>query len=143
MAAIRVLHVEDEPDLREIVEIALGHPDFVTRSCGSGQEAIAIALDWLPDIILLDVMMPEMDGPATLERLRGNAQTAKTPVVFMTAHAQNREVQHLRLLGVAGVIQKLFDVMALAASVRGYVQPGLSAQAPVPHDKPAMMLLSE
>ena len=119
---IRVLHVEDEPDLREIVEVALDHPDFVMRSCGSGQEAIAIAINWSPDIILLDVMMPEMDGPATLTRLRDNAQTARIPVVFMTAHAQHRDIELLRSLGAAGVIPKPFDVMALAASVRDYIQ---------------------
>ena len=90
MMVIRVLHVEDEPDLREIVEVALGHPDLVTRSCGSGQEAIVIVINWSPDIILLDVMMPEMDGPTTLTRLRSNAHTARIPVVFMTAHAQHR-----------------------------------------------------
>ena len=126
MMVIRVLHVEDEPDLREIVEVALGHPDFVTRSCGSGPEAIVIAINWSPDIILLDVMMPEMDGPTTLTRLRNNAQTARIPVVFMTAHAQHRDIELLHSLGAAGVIAKPFDVMALAASLRDYIQPKLS-----------------
>jgi CheY-like chemotaxis protein len=126
MMVIRVLHVEDEPDLREIVEVALGHPDFVTRSCGSGQEAIVIASNWSPDIILLDVMMPEMDGPTTLTRLRNNTQTARIPVVFMTAQAQHRDIELLQSLGATGVIPKPFDVMALAASVRDYIQPELS-----------------
>ena len=124
MTALRVLHVEDEPDIREVVEMSLGlDPDLETRSCSSGDEALAVAVDWPPDLILLDVMMPVMDGPTTLARLRENAQTAKIPVVFMTARAQTREIDHFRSLGAAGVIPKPFDPMTLAASVRAYVQP--------------------
>jgi CheY-like chemotaxis protein len=124
MSAVRVLHVDDEPDIREVVEVSLGlDPDFVTRSCGSGSEALTVAADWSPDIILLDVMMPVMDGPATLARLRDNARTAAIPVVFMTARAQTREIELFRSLGAAGVIPKPFDPMALAASVRSYVPP--------------------
>jgi CheY-like chemotaxis protein len=120
---IRVLHVDDDPDIREVVDLSLGlDPAFVTRSCSSGQEALALAMDWPPDIILLDVMMPVMDGPSTLARLREHAQTASTPVVFMTARAQTREINHFRSLGAAGVISKPFDPMTLAASVRRHLQ---------------------
>ena len=132
MTALRVLHVDDEPDIREVVEISLGlDPDFETRSCGSGLEALAVSADWPPDIILLDVMMPVMDGPATLARLRDNEQTAKIPVVFMTARAQTREIDRFRSLGAAGVIPKPFDPMTLAASVRGHVPPVGDALAAV------------
>lgn len=132
MTALRVLHVDDEPDIREVVEISLGlDPDFETRSCGSGLEALAVSADWPPDIILLDVMMPVMDGPATLARLRDNAQTANIPVVFMTARAQTREIDLFRSLGAAGVIPKPFDPMTLAASVRGHVPPVGDALAAV------------
>jgi CheY-like chemotaxis protein len=124
MTTFRILHVDDEPDIREVVEISLGlDPDFATRSCGSGVEALAVAVDWQPDIILCDVMMPVMDGPATLMRLRENALTANIPVVFMTARAQTRELDRFRSLGALGVIPKPFDPMTLAASVRSYVQP--------------------
>jgi CheY-like chemotaxis protein len=124
MSTLRVLHVEDEPDIREIVEISLGlDSDFVTRSCASGHEALVVAAEWPPDIILMDVMMPGMDGPSTLARLRGNAGTAAIPVVFMTARAQSRELNLFRSLGAAGVIPKPFDPMTLAASVRSYVRP--------------------
>jgi HPt (histidine-containing phosphotransfer) domain-containing protein len=68
-------------------------------------------------------MMPVMDGPATLARLRDNARTARIPVVFMTARAQTRELELFRSLGAAGVIPKPFDPMTLAAAVRGYAQP--------------------
>ena len=124
MTALRVLHVDDEPDIREVVEISLSlDPDLVTQSCDSGQEALTIAADWSPDLILLDVMMPVMDGPATLARLRDNAQTTGIPVVFMTARAQTRELDHFRSLGAVGVIPKPFDPMTLAASVRSYMRP--------------------
>ena len=124
MTKIRVLHVDDEPDIREVVEVSLGlDPAFVTRSCSSGKEALVVAADWQPDIILLDVMMPVMDGAATLTRLRENAVTADIPVIFMTARAQAREVDRFRSLGAVGVIPKPFDPMTLAASVRSYVQP--------------------
>jgi two-component system OmpR family response regulator len=122
MTTLRVLHVDDEPDIREVVEISLGlDADIETRSCESGKEALALAAAWPADIILLDVMMPMMDGPATLARLRSNAQTASIPVVFMTARAQTRELDIFRSLGAVGVICKPFDPMTLAASVRSYV----------------------
>jgi two-component system OmpR family response regulator len=124
MTTLRILHVDDEPDIREVVEISLGlDPGFSTRSCGSGEEALAAAIAWQPDIILCDVMMPVMDGPATLMRLRENALTANIPVIFMTARAQTRELDRFRSLGALGVIPKPFDPMTLAASVRSYVQP--------------------
>jgi CheY-like chemotaxis protein len=119
MTAIRVLHVEDEPDIREIVQLSLGLDQALSvRSCASGTEALAMAADWSPDMILCDVMMPVMDGPATLARLRECPQTVDIPVVFMTARAQARELEHLKSLGAAGVIGKPFDPMTLAKSVR-------------------------
>ena len=91
MTALRVLHVDDEPDIREVVEFSLGlDADLVVRSSSSGEEALAVVDDWAPDVILLDVMMPVMDGPATLARLQSNPGTAHIPVVFMTARAQSR-----------------------------------------------------
>jgi CheY-like chemotaxis protein len=124
MTTLRILHVDDEPDIREVVEISLSlDPGFATRNCSSGAEALVAAVDWQPDIILCDVMMPVMDGPATLMRLRENALTANIPVIFMTARAQTRELDRFRSLGALGVIPKPFDPMTLAASVRSYVQP--------------------
>jgi CheY-like chemotaxis protein/HPt (histidine-containing phosphotransfer) domain-containing protein len=124
MTKLRILHVDDEPDIREVVEISLGlDRGFVTQSCGSGEEALVAAIDWQPDLILCDVMMPVMDGPATLMRLRENPMTANIPVIFMTARAQTCELDRFRSLGAVGVIPKPFDPMTLAASVRSYVQP--------------------
>jgi CheY-like chemotaxis protein len=124
MTTFRIVHVDDEPDIREVVELSLSlDPDFTVQSCGSGKEALVVAAKWQPDFILLDVMMPGMDGPATLLQLRGNAKTASIPVIFMTARAQAREVDRFRSLGAVGVIPKPFDAMTLAALVRSYVQP--------------------
>lgn len=124
MSPLRVLHVDDEPDIREVVELSLGlDPEFETRGCSSGKEALAAAEDWAPDLILLDVMMPHMDGPATLARLREHAHTARIPVVFMTARARASELDHFRSLGAVGVIPKPFDPMSLAGSVRSLIEP--------------------
>jgi len=124
MTDLRVLHVEDDPDIREVVEISLGlDSEIALQSCGSGQEALAVVPVWLPDIILLDVMMPGMDGPATLARLRDSDHTAEIPVVFLTALSQTHEIDRFRALGAAGVVCKPFDPVTLAVSVRGYVRP--------------------
>jgi CheY-like chemotaxis protein len=121
MSALRVLHVDDEPDIREVVELALGlDPEVTVRSCGSGRDGLETAAEWSPDLILLDVMMPGMDGPTTLFNLRSRPATAGIPVVFMTARAQPRELEHFVSLGAEGVIAKPFDPMTLAASVRNY-----------------------
>jgi CheY-like chemotaxis protein/HPt (histidine-containing phosphotransfer) domain-containing protein len=125
----RILHVDDEPDIREVVEVSLGlDPNFAIRSCASGDMAIAMAADWQPNMILLDVMMPAMDGPTTLTHLRGNLRTSYIPVIFMTARAQTREIELLRSLGAEGVIAKPFDPMTLAASVRSYLPTELSIE---------------
>jgi CheY-like chemotaxis protein len=123
MTAIRILHVDDEPDIREIVDLSLGlNPDFEVRAAACGADAIAIAAEWSPFLILLDVMMPGMDGPTTLAHLRKDPRTADIPVLFMTARAQEREVQQFIALGAQGVISKPFDPMTLAFLVRSHLQ---------------------
>jgi CheY-like chemotaxis protein len=128
MTRIRLLHIEDEPDIREVVELAIAlDPVFELRSCESGAEGLAVAAAWRPDMILLDVMMPVMDGPATLARLRAGPETARIPILFMTARAQTRETERLRALGAVGVIAKPFDPMTLAAAIRTFVKKPASA----------------
>ena len=127
MSSHRVLHVDDEPDIRSIVEMSLSlDPDLSILSCASGQDALAAAAVWSPDLILLDVMMPVMDGPTTLAHLHENPITSGIPVVFMTARAQIRELAHFRSLGAAGVIPKPFDPMTLATSVHKYLADALA-----------------
>jgi CheY-like chemotaxis protein len=121
---LRILHVDDEPDIRELVHMSLSlDVSLSVKSCCCGSDALSAAADWAPDIILMDVMMPTMDGPATLQHLRENGATARIPVVFMTARAQTRELAHFLSLGAAGVISKPFDPMTLAGAVRGYAPP--------------------
>jgi CheY-like chemotaxis protein len=123
MSAVRILHVDDEPDIREIVDLSLGlNPDFQVRSCASGDEALTAAAEWSPMLILLDVMMPRMDGPTILSHLRKNAPTSAIPVLFMTARAQPREVEQFIALGAQGVISKPFDPMTLAFTVRNHLE---------------------
>jgi len=128
MSTIRILHVDDEPDIREIVDLSLGlNPDFQVRSCASGDEALTAAVEWSPSLILLDVMMPRMDGPTTLSHLRKNPRTSGVPVLFMTARAQPREVEQFIALGAQGVISKPFDPMTLAFTVRNHLEALQSA----------------
>ena len=118
----RILYVDDEADIREVAVLALElEPAFEVRACSSGEEAVAAAPAWKPALILLDVMMPFMDGPATLARLRELPELASTPVVFITARTQAAEGERLLTLGAAGVIPKPFDPMSLAGSVRAYL----------------------
>jgi signal transduction histidine kinase/HPt (histidine-containing phosphotransfer) domain-containing protein len=119
---IRVLHVDDDSDVRAIVAFSLGlDPAISVMSCASGSEALAIAADVTPDLILSDVMMSGMDGPALLVRLRDWASTANVPVIFMTAQCQTRRVEQLTSLGAIAVITKPFDPKRLAGMVRGHL----------------------
>ena len=123
MTALRVLHVDDEPDIRELVEMSLGlDPAFVLRSCASSRDALAIVADWSPHLILIDVMMPDMDGPAMLAHLRERQETAQIPVVFVTARSQTKELEQFKALGATGVIAKPFDPVTLPESVRGHLR---------------------
>lgn len=118
-----VLLVDDEPDIRQIAELSLrmvGKWDVT--SCGAGAEAIERASLAPPDLVLLDVMMPGMDGPETLRRLRAVPRLARVPVIFMTAKAQKHEIDHYLGLGAAGVIVKPFDPMTLAGEIRAIVR---------------------
>ena len=117
---MKILHIDDEPDIREITAFALGiDPDLEVMSCSSGQAALAkLAHGYRPDVILLDVMMPDVDGPGTLEQLRATAGSTDTAVIFMTARAKAQEQVRLLGLGAVGVIIKPFDPMTLASQVR-------------------------
>jgi CheY-like chemotaxis protein len=124
MTDIRILLVDDEPDIREVVDVSLGlDREFSLRACASGADALVTAAQCSPSLILLDVMMPLMDGPTTLANLRKNPRTAHIPVVFLTARTQTDEIEQYISLGAQGVLSKPFDPMTLAASVRSYLPP--------------------
>lgn len=115
----RILYVDDEDDIREIAQMSLElDPEFEVRCSSSGAKALSDAADWRPDLILLDVMMPDMDGPETLKRLADSPLTASIPVAFITARTQTHQVERYLAMGAVGVIAKPFDPMALAGEVK-------------------------
>lgn len=115
----RILYVEDEPDIRAVAQMALeAVGGFAVIACASGQEALSVAPDARADLLLLDVMMPGMDGPSTLKALRQMPATAHTPVIFMTAKVQAAEVALYKGLGALEVIPKPFDPMELSAQIQ-------------------------
>lgn len=117
---IHILYVEDDLDIQVVAQIALEVVGgFKLRTCSSGMDALkAVQEGYVPDLLLLDVMMPNMDGPTTLQDLRKLETTAKTPVIFMTAKVQASEKEYYLSLGAIDVIAKPFDPMSLATQVR-------------------------
>lgn len=115
----RILFVEDDPDIRTVATMALeAVGGFSVLACDSGNRAVEEAPAFGPDLVLLDVTMPGLDGPATLEALRRLPEIRETPVVFMTARVQTHEVARYREMGAADVIAKPFDPMVLSDTVR-------------------------
>jgi CheY-like chemotaxis protein len=118
MALKKILLIDDEPDIREVASMALEViGSFEVLTAGGGVEGIAVAQRTAPDVILLDVMMPELDGPSTLARLRQFESTCEIPVIFLTAKVQAADQQRYLQLGVKGVIAKPFDPMTLSDQV--------------------------
>jgi two-component system, OmpR family, response regulator len=114
----RILHVEDEPDIREIVRLTLeGLGGFIVESSHSGKEALRVISDFDPDLIMLDVMMPELDGPATMIEIRRLEEFKHTPIVFMTAKAQVHEIDCFLNLGAVDVVIKPFDPSTLSDQI--------------------------
>jgi two-component system, OmpR family, response regulator len=115
----RILYVEDEPDIQQVAEVALEMVGgFTLNTCSSGEEAMKEAVAFKPELFLLDVMMPGMDGPTTLKALREEPSLVDIPVIFMTAKVQPSEVVELKSLGAIAVIPKPFDPMELANQIR-------------------------
>jgi two-component system OmpR family response regulator len=115
----RIMYVDDDPDLRAIAEISLRDlSGFTVELCGGGEEAIRAAPRFKPQIILLDVMMPGMDGIETFKQLRQLPPTAETPIIFVSAKVQSHEVHAYQALGAAGVIPKPFDPLQLGEQAR-------------------------
>lgn len=115
----RIMMVEDEPDIQTIARLALETVGgFTVEICSSGPQALETAPVWKPDLILLDVMMPDMDGPTTFEKLKDLSATSSIPIIFMTAKVQPREIESYKALGALDVVAKPFDPMTLADTIR-------------------------
>lgn len=114
-----IMHVEDDPSIQQVAKIALEVVGgFSVHTCSSGQQAIADYATVAPQLILLDVMMPGMDGPTTLAQLQQQFDLSKVPAVFMTAKVQSNEVASYKNLGAADVVVKPFDPMTLSDQIR-------------------------
>lgn len=121
----RVLCVEDDPDIRMIIEFSLVTVGgYEVCMCSGGHEALAQAPAFKPEFVLLDVMMPDISGPETLEALRLQQNMKGVPVVFMTAKAMPHEVEKLLQYGVTGVIVKPFDAVTLPQNIQMYWDHG-------------------
>lgn len=113
-----ILYVEDEPDIQTVAQMALQTiGGFNVQLCSSGEEAVEKAPFIAPELILLDVMMPGMDGPDTFRALRAMPGMTGTPVIFMTAKTQAHEVAALIEMGALGVIPKPFDPVTLSDQI--------------------------
>ncbi|WP_321505489.1 response regulator [Breoghania sp.] len=125
---MQVLYVDDEDDIREVAALSLGlDPELEVNVCSSGLEALEKVETLMPEIILLDVMMPGMDGPETLGRLRASDAVRHIPVVFITARTQAYEIERFLSLGAVGVIAKPFDPLTLARQVRDHLEAAKTA----------------
>lgn len=114
----RILHVEDDDSIRMITSVTLESVGKMTvLSCESGFDALEQFEAFDPQVILLDVMMPELDGPETLERLKARFDLSGRMILFMTAKVQQDEVAHLRSIGGFDIIEKPFDPMALTGKL--------------------------
>ena len=128
---MRVLLIDDEDDVRFTVKLTLERiGGFEVEEATSAPEGVRLALARPPDLVLLDVMMPGMDGPATLAALRREPDLARVPVVFLTAKAMPSEIGRLVALGAADVITKPFEPADLPGRVRAALEQWTEAQAP-------------
>jgi two-component system OmpR family response regulator len=119
----RILYVEDEPHIQAVAQIALEDVGgFTVALASSGKECIEMAKSFLPDLILLDIMMPGMDGPSTFHALKEVPETASIPVIFLTAKVQPKEVESYKKLGALDVLTKPFDPMTLSDEIRAIWQ---------------------
>ena len=115
----RIMHVEDDPSIQQVAKIALeAVGGFTVHTCSSGQQALDDYQAFAPQLILMDVMMPGMDGPTTLQQLQQKYDLSGIPTVFMTAKVQSNEVASYKALGAVDVVVKPFDPMTLSNQIR-------------------------
>jgi len=117
----RVLLADDEPDIQLIARLALKRAGFEVTAVTNGAEVLARVGDVKPEAILLDWMMPEMDGFETCARLKANPETKDIPVIFVTAKAQESEIDRGLKLGAVGYITKPFDALSLGSQVKAFL----------------------
>ena len=112
-----VLVCDDEPNLRELIRVSLG-PGWTVHEAGDGEEALTLALERQPDLAVLDVMMPKLDGYEVTRRLRDNAATSRMPVILLTARVQEADITRGFDAGADDYIKKPFSPQELRARVQ-------------------------
>lgn len=113
------MYIEDEPDIRAVAEIALRQvAGFEVKICENGYEGIEAIHSFNPQLVLLDVMMPNLDGPQILKKIHAMPEFQNTPMIFITAKAQTEEIDKLKKLGALDVITKPFNPMTLGNDIR-------------------------
>jgi len=110
--------VDDDPDLQQIVKHGLEMSgNFLVKISPSGEQAIVDIPEYKPDLIIIDVIMPGMSGPKTVEYLRQNPDTKELPVIFITSRVQAHQIEQYNRLGAIGIINKPFNPLHLAPQV--------------------------
>lgn len=125
----RVLVVDDDATIRSLLEVTFQTEGLEVETARNGAEAVTAALAEPPAVIILDVMMPVMDGWKAAERLRDDERTRDVPVVFLTARTQDEDLRRGRELGAVAYVTKPFDVADLAELVHDLVDPDTSRRA--------------
>jgi CheY-like chemotaxis protein len=120
--SLTVVLAEDDLDIQLVARLALKRAGFTVRVVGNGREALEAVRQQPPDVILLDWMMPELDGPETCRQLKSDPATAAIPVIFLTAKSQETEIQRGLSLGAVGYVTKPFDALTLGQHVRDLVE---------------------
>jgi DNA-binding response OmpR family regulator len=115
--APRVLVVDDSSPIRDLIVVNLELEGFDVRSAADGMEGLEVLAGWRPDVVTLDVVMPRLDGFATLARLRGEPATADIPVLIVTARAQAADRERGEELGADDYLSKPFEPAELVAAV--------------------------
>lgn len=114
----KILYIEDEPDVQNIVLMALEDiGGYEMKICGSGKEAFETIKTYKPDLFLVDVMLPDMDGPTVLKKIKENPELEKVPAVFITAKTELQELVEFKSLNVLGIIRKPFDPIAISETI--------------------------
>lgn len=121
MTVKRILLVDDEASILAVARVGLKRMGWSVLTAASGREGIALAETEQPDAIVLDVMMPEMDGIATLKQLQDNPQVKDIPVIFLTAKTQKADRRRFYASGIRGFITKPFDPTTLASQISGFL----------------------
>jgi two-component system, OmpR family, alkaline phosphatase synthesis response regulator PhoP len=116
-----VILAEDDPDIQLVARLSLKRAGLTVQVVNNGQEALDAIRERRPDVVLLDWMMPELDGPETCRRLKSDPETASIPVIFLTAKSQEAEIQRGLSLGAAGYVTKPFDALLLGQQVKDIV----------------------